>query len=43
MIPRLTRWWMWQAGNDMDLRTWIDVALVIAFIVGASWGAGAVL
>lgn len=42
-IPPLTRSWMWRAGNDMSLRDWIDLALVVAFIVGASWGAGAVL
>lgn len=42
-IPPVTRWWMWHAGNDMTLRDWIDLALVIAFIVGASWGVGAAL
>ena len=41
--PRGARWWVWRAGNDMSLRDWIDLALVVAFIVGASWGAGAVL
>lgn len=42
-IPRLTRWYMWHAGNDMQLRDWIDFALVVAFLTFASWCVGSVL
>lgn len=34
---------MWRAGNDMTLRDWVDFALVVAFVIGAAWGAGATL
>jgi len=39
-IPQVTRWYMWRAGNDTSLRDWLDFALVVAFIVFASWSAG---
>lgn len=42
-IPPATRWWIWTAGDDMDLRDWVDFVLVVAFIVGATWGVGTVL
>jgi hypothetical protein len=42
-IPRFTQWFIWHAGNDMALRDWLDFALVVAFLVGVSWGAGAAL
>lgn len=40
-IPPVTRWYIWAAGNDMNLRDWIDFALVVGFIVFAAWTAGA--
>lgn len=40
-MPSVTRWYVWAAGNDMELRDWIDFALVVGFLVFVSWAAGA--
>lgn len=42
-LSPLTRLWLWQADNDMELRDWVDFVLVIAFLTLVSWGVGAVL
>ena len=39
-MPRYIRAWLRWHHNDMEGRDWIDFALVVAFIVGATWGVG---
>lgn len=37
-IPPVTRWYL---RRDDNLRTWLDCALVVAFIVFVTWSVGA--